>query len=549
MKSHTLPALVSPISPDLRRYLERIRESIESPDGFVTKRELKSTSGFSSGSDGSLVFDGSDYVDPDASCVAPPAPTALTITGSMTSIILEWAGTAYGACYSHTEIWRASTNVLSAAVLIGTTVSGAYADAVGSDGSYFYWVRMVNVNGVEGGYNTTVGVPGVTAPDLAYVFGQLTETYGVGTTAPYFFVPPPPAAATIIDGVTIPTGTYIKDALIHNGAIVAAKIGEAAVESAKIKDAAIIAAKIGTAAVESAKIKDAAITTAKIDNAAITTAKIANLAVNNAHILDASITNAKIHDGIQSSNFDSGIAGWRLSKTYGLEVNNNGVFRGKLDIGKATSGARLEINNSRIRVFDGSGNLRVVMGNLDVVPPSNTVVNATLSSSATVVVGSTITIVSTADSTNEVWLAPTGTVSFASSNIMTHSGSGVSTSIVSPASEGTYYLYVIDQAGNVSNRSTASITTTAMSDVVLPTSTTASPGGSVTIVSTGYVDSQIWLVPLSTTVFSPYTNQTKAASGTSTTILAPTLAGTYYIYVIDGAGNVSNPSTASVTVA
>ena len=296
MKSHTLPALVSPISPDLRRYLERIRESIESPDGFVTKRELKSTSGFSSGSDGSLVFDGSDYVDPDASCVAPPAPTALTITGSMTSIILEWAGTAYGACYSHTEIWRASTNVLSAAVLIGTTVSGAYADAVGSDGSYFYWVRMVNVNGVEGGYNTTVGVPGVTAPDLAYVFGQLTETYGVGTTAPYFFVPPPPAAATIIDGVTIPTGTYIKDALIHNGAIVAAKIGEAAVESAKIKDAAIIAAKIGTAAVESAKIKDAAITTAKIDNAAITNAKIANLAVHNANILDAAITNAKVAD-------------------------------------------------------------------------------------------------------------------------------------------------------------------------------------------------------------------------------------------------------------
>ena len=549
MKSHTLPALVSPISPDLRRYLERIRESIESPDGFVTKRELKSTSGFSSGSDGSLVFDGSDYVDPDASCVAPPAPTALTITGSMTSIILEWAGTAYGACYSHTEIWRASTNVLSAAVLIGTTVSGAYADAVGSDGSYFYWVRMVNVNGVEGGYNTTVGVPGVTVPDLAYVFGQLTETYGVATTAPYFFVPPPPAAATIIDGVTIPTGTYIKDALIHNGAIVAAKIGEAAVESAKIKDAAIIAAKIGTAAVESAKIKDAAITTAKIDNAAITNAKIANLAVHNANILDAAITNAKIHDGIQSSNFNSGIAGWRLSKTYGLEVNNSGVFRGKLDVGSATSGARMEINNTRIRVFDNSGTLRVTLGNLDTTPPTAAVVSGTFTSSTTAVVGSTITIGSSGTSTNAVWLSPNGTTSFAPTGTMTTTASGISTSIKMPAVEGTYYGYVIDEAGNRSSRSTTSYTTTSMSNVVFPTSTTSSPGGTVSINSTGSLDSEIWLAPTGTTVFSPYTNQTKATSGTSTTILAPALAGTYYIYVIDGAGYISSRSTASVVVA
>ena len=385
-----------------------------------------------------------------------------------------------------------------------------------------------------------------TTGDIKYYTGTAWST--TPQTIP-FTVKTSPTYDTDGTTVLIPAGVYIESAFIKNAAITSAKIGLLAVDSAHIVLGAITEATIGAAAVTSAKIGTAAITTAKIDNAAITNAKIANAAITTANIDNAAITNAKIHDGMQSANFDSGIAGWRMSKAYGLEVNNNGVFRGKLDIGKATSGARLEINNSRIRVFDGSGNLRVVMGNLDVVPPSNTVVNATLSSSATVVVGSTITIVSTADSTNEVWLAPTGTVSFASSNIMTHSVSGVSTSIVSPASEGTYYLYVIDQAGNVSNRSTASITTTAMSDVVLPTSTTASPGGSVTIVSTGYVDSQIWLVPLSTTVFSPYTNQTKAASGTSTTILAPTLAGTYYIYIIDGAGNVSNPSTASVTVA
>ena len=547
MKRVSLPALVSKLSPDLRRFLDRVRDSFESPDGFVTKKELKSTSGFSSGSDGSLVFDGSDYVDPDASCVAPPVPTALTITGAMTSIMLEWAGTAYGACYSHTEIWRASTNALGSAVLIGTTVSGAYADAVGSDGSYFYWVRMVNVNGVEGGFNTTIGVTGATSPDLTYVFGQLTATYGTGTTEPYFFVPAAPP--TLIGGVTIPTGTYMKSALIHNGSIVAAKIGTAAVETAKIKDAAITELKVGSAAITNAKIKNATIEGAKIKNATIDGAKIQNAAINNAHILDASITNVKIHDGIQSSNFNSGIAGWRMSKAYGLEVNNAGVFRGKLDVGSATSGARMEINNTRIRVFDSSGVLRVTLGNLDTVAPTSGVVNGSFASSTTAVVGSTIAISSSGTSTNSMWLAPNGTSSFAPTGSMTTSASGVSTSIKMPDIEGTYYGYVIDEAGNVSVKSSASYTTTSMSNVVLATSTTSSPGGTVAIVSTGSLASQIWMAPTGTTVFFAYNNQTKSINGTSTTILAPTLAGTYFIYVIDAAGNISRRSSASVVVA
>ena len=548
MKKPSLPALVSRLSPDLRRFLDRVRESFESPDGFVTKRELINTSGFSSSS-GSLVYDGSDYVDPDASCVAPPVPTALTTAGAMTSVIVEWTGANYGDCYSHTEIWRASTNAISSAVLIGTAISGMFADAVGSDGKFFYWVRMVNVNNVKGAYNATAGSAGDTAPDLAYVFAQLTETYGLGTTEPYFFVPAPPAPDTVIGGVTIPTGTYMHSALIFNGSIVAAKIGTAAIETAKIKDGAITNAKIGNAEISNAKIEDATIKGAKIENATIDDAKIQNAAINNAHILDASITNAKIHDSIQSSSFNAGVAGWRMSKAYGLEVNNNGVFRGKLEIGKATSGARLEINNTRIRVFDGTGALRVVMGNLDVVAPTSTVVNTTFASSVTVVVGSTITIVSTGDSTNEVWLAPTGTVNFALNSTMTTAASGISTSIKAPATEGTYYVYLMDQAGNVSVKSTASVSTTAMSDVVLATSTTAAPGGNVTIVSTGTTASQVWLAPTGTTVFSPYNNQTKATNGVSTVIIAPTLAGTYYIYVIDATGTISNKSAASVVVA
>ena len=545
MKNIPLPAVISPVSPDLRRWIDRVREGFDSPDGVVTKGDLVDSGAFSSDSGGGLVF---VPIDPDLSCISPPAPTSLTITGAMTSIMLSWSGTAYGSCYAYTEVWRASTNSISAATLIGTSVAGSFVDAVGSDGSYFYWVRMANVNSVTGAYNNTLGVAGETAPDLVYVFAQLSETYGVGTTAPFFFVPPAPAAPTVIGGVTIPTGTYMKDALIYNGSIVAAKIGTAAVETAKIKDAAISSAKVASAAITSAKIDDAAITTAKIDNAAITTAKIANLAVTNAHILDASITNAKIQDSIQSDNFNSGVAGWRVSKAYGLEVNNNGVFRGKLDVGSATSGARLEINNTRIMVYDSAGVLRVTLGNLDVTPPTSAVVNATFATTTTCVVGSTIVIVSSGESTNDVWLAPNGTSRFAPTSTMTIAVSGISTSIKAPAVEGTYYGYVLDEAGNVSVKSSAVYTTTSMSDVVLPSTLSALAGAAVTISSTGYSTSQIWLAPTGSTVFSAYTNQTKAASGTSTTIIAPAVAGTYYIFVIDVAGNVSNRSAAHVTV-
>jgi cytochrome c oxidase assembly protein Cox11 len=117
-----------------------------------------------------------------------------------------------------------------------------------------------------------------------------------------------------------------------------------------------------------------------------------------------------------------------------------------------------------------------------------------------------------------------------------------------PDIEGTYYGYVIDEAGNIGTKSTASYNATSMANIVLATSTTASPEGTVTIVSTGSTASQVWLAPTGTTVFSQYTNQTKAVSGTATTIIAPELAGTYFIYVIDAAGNVSSKSTASVVV-
>jgi len=155
----------------------------------------------------------------------------------------------------------------------------------------------------------------------------------------------------------------VGNAAIANGAITNAKIGNLAVDAAKIADATIVTGKIADATITTAKIQDASISTAKIQAAAITNALIGTAAIGTANISDAAITNAKINDSIQSSDFSTGTAGWRIQKSGDAELNN-ATFRGTLNIKSAASGARTEMTNDVLKVFDSAGTLRVKIGNL-----------------------------------------------------------------------------------------------------------------------------------------------------------------------------------------
>ena len=265
IRAKPLPAVTSPVAPDLRRFLDRLRETFEDPNGLVTKTELIDTGAFQNSNAGNL-----QYVEPgeETSYIAPPAPLSLTATGAMTSIILTWSGVNYNSGYAYTEVWRASVDNLGVAVLIGTTTSGMYADAVGSDASHYYWVRFVNVLNDKGPFNATAGVAGATAPDLAYVFSQLTEAYGTGSDAPFFQLD----SNTTINGVVIPAGTYIKEAKIYNGTITNAKIGDLAVDAAKIANATITDAKIND--LNASKITAGTINAARIAAGSITADKV-----------------------------------------------------------------------------------------------------------------------------------------------------------------------------------------------------------------------------------------------------------------------------------
>jgi hypothetical protein len=265
IRAKPLPAVTSPVAPDLRRFLDRLRETFEDPNGLVTKTELIGTGAFQNSNIGNL-----EYVEPgeETSYIAPPAPLSLTATGAMTSIILTWSGVNYNSGYAYTEVWRASADNLGLAVLIGTTTSGMYADAVGSDASHYYWVRFVNVLNDKGPFNAIAGVAGATAPDLAYVFSQLTAAYGTTSDAPFFQLDNP----TTINGVTVAAGTYIKEAKIHNGQITNAKIGALAVDNAKIANAAITNAKIND--LDASKITAGTISADRIGANSITANKV-----------------------------------------------------------------------------------------------------------------------------------------------------------------------------------------------------------------------------------------------------------------------------------
>jgi hypothetical protein len=134
---------------------------------------------------------------------------------------------------------------------------------------------------------------------------------------------------------------------------------------------------------------------------------------------------------------------------------------------------------------------------------------------------------------------------------MTKAASGTATTIASPATEGTYKLFVLDAAGNISSASTASViadrTAPTNPDTVLAATAYKNvSGAAVTIVSSGDATNDVWLAPSGTTTFTAGATMTKAASGTATTIASPATEGTYKLFVLDAAGNISSASTASV---
>lgn len=176
-----LPGISSKLPADVRQFLERVGEFVRTGD-FASRRDLVDLGLAQYDLNGNLTLP--DFLDPTGDpldLTPPPAPTGLTASGAMTTIILTWDNpSTFYDNFAYTEVWRSATNDLGTAVLQGTTQAAVYSDAVGTAAAFFYWIRFVSLADVTGPYNGTEGTPGATAQDPGYLLeqlvGQITAT-------------------------------------------------------------------------------------------------------------------------------------------------------------------------------------------------------------------------------------------------------------------------------------------------------------------------------------------------------------------------------------
>lgn len=277
-KTPAIPAVPRRVNESILPFLTSVKEALEVRmgqrgdrlDKAVTWRDLVET--------GIAKYKGRGFVGtPDAlnteftpstdttTPVTPVALTGLVVTAGMATVFLEWDDpTTLYSEHAYTEIWRAETDNLSVATLVGSSPGFIYVDAVGrTDRTYYYWIRAVSTTDTTGPYNAVSGTSGAPNKIGNVDLGPLIVEAGNLATG------------AVSDPTKI-ANAAVGNAAIANLAVTNAKLGNAAVDNAKLATAAVGEANIQTAAVSTAKIQDAAVTTAKIGTAQVTTLLIGN---------------------------------------------------------------------------------------------------------------------------------------------------------------------------------------------------------------------------------------------------------------------------------
>ena len=168
-----LPVIPAGLSSDLRQWLTIAAGILNgltdsrSMGRAVTAQELIK-SGIAGTTPG-----GSQLYQPTAKPVLtkPPKITGLDAQGAFALIMLHFDNPDYYANYSHAEVWRADVNDVGQAVLIGTTQTQFYNDAIGTGADKWYWVRAVSKEGVKGDFSDPAN--GQTSPDVAFMLELL----------------------------------------------------------------------------------------------------------------------------------------------------------------------------------------------------------------------------------------------------------------------------------------------------------------------------------------------------------------------------------------
>jgi hypothetical protein len=407
-----VPAIPAPTDTNLREVTRALKGVVEVREGLigdpldkgVTFRDLVDgglaeaavvARGGGSGSIGispapGLGSGGGTAPEPDLT--PPPQPTGLSASAGIAVIILEWSQWSYGN-HAYAEIWRSSTNVIGNAVLVGTSDTRFYNDAIGQTGvQYYYWIRFRSQADVTGPYQGTNGVSATTgkignvdlgpliveAANLANgsVSAGKLATEAVAATNFASGIEP----VTVVVGSTVPT-TKSTNAIFLTGAgklyrwngsayvatvpaadisgtLTAAQIASVAASqiTGQLTDtqlAAIGAAKV-TGQITGTQITDGAISTAKLAAGSVTAAVIAADTITAAQIAANAITSSELAAGavtagkiaagsIQAGDIAAGtITGDRLAANTitASQIASNSITAGQIAAG-AISAAQI----------------------------------------------------------------------------------------------------------------------------------------------------------------------------------------------------------------
>lgn len=245
------------------------------------------------------------------------------------------------------KVTATSSDVTTLTTTVNGHTSTLQTNATTLNGLSAQYTVKVDVNGRVAGFGlASTAINGTPTSEFVVVVDKFyiapPGTTGKGTS-PFIVT----TATTTINGVSVPAGTYIKDAFIYNGSIDSARIRDGAIISAKIFDAAIVSAKIADGNITTAKIGDLQVSNAKIANLAVDSIKLADLAVTNAKIANATITDAKIAN-LDAAKITTGyLSADRINANTitGDKIKANTSITAPTINGGLISGSEININN------------------------------------------------------------------------------------------------------------------------------------------------------------------------------------------------------------
>lgn len=150
-------------------------------DKAITLRELTALglATLRPGAGGSFTPGKNPDIFPTGTYDKPHAPVNVQANGAFHTVVIDWDGPNYRG-HAHAEVWRAETDSLPAATLVGTTSANVFSDAIGKGATFYYWVRFVNGKDDAGPFNAN-GVKAETGRDVQDILdelqGQIDESH------------------------------------------------------------------------------------------------------------------------------------------------------------------------------------------------------------------------------------------------------------------------------------------------------------------------------------------------------------------------------------